>query len=141
MKVIVRADGGVSLFPSTGDVAGDKDIFERWKESARREWLPATLEETSQPIPDLKWHGSNMSDRTKSDGTVIKKDGAFKWAGNKVVIDMPDARIIKMTSIRKDRNKRLEDTDRELVMLDGGVVPAALAKTQDTKRYPAECES
>ncbi len=81
--VIGRADGGVSLLPWKTD-ADAVETFSRWQESARPEWLPATLESTEQTITDAKFgfHGSQ---------TV---DNALEWDGSKIVVNMPAARGI-----------------------------------------------
>ncbi len=137
--VITRADGGVSLFPweSTDQAA---DTFERWKASARPQWLPATLETTDQPLPSLTWHGSNMADRVKATGAVIKKDGALRWDSvtNAVVVNIVDARVVVVNRVRFERDVRLRETDLKVLELDGGGVPVSLKnKRQALRDMPA----
>ena len=81
--VIVRNDGGISLLPWKTD-ADAAETFSRWQESARPEWLPATLESTEQTISDdeFGFHGSQAA------------DNALEWDGAKIVVNMPAARSV-----------------------------------------------
>lgn len=57
---------------------------------------------------------------------------AWKLTGSAVDVDMVKARVIHMNYIRAARDKKLEETDKQLAALDGGPVPGPL-KTQRQK--------
>lgn len=52
--------------------------------------------------------------------------GAWYDTGTSIDHDMAKARVIHMAKVRRARDKRLEDTDKEVAKLDGGPVPNEL---------------
>ncbi len=89
--VIVRADGGVSLFPWLSDEDA-ATTFEKWQESARSEWLPGLLRATEQNITvtEFGFHGSRTTDGARGQFA----DNALEWDGTKIVVNMPKAREV-----------------------------------------------
>ncbi len=62
---------------------------------------------------------------------------AWKMTGNAVDVDMVKARVIHMNYIRAARDKKLDETDKQLAALDGGAVPPALrAQRQRLRDLP-----
>lgn len=116
IAVIVRGDGGVSLFPWKTEEEVQA-TFKAWCESARKEWLPARLERTSVPIPDQNFHGSRMV----ADDNGHMPDNCFLWdeAERCVKIDMGLAREnYAKRLIRKERAKLFKPLDDEYRLAD-----------------------
>ena len=114
--VILRADGGVSLFPwhSSSQAA---ETFAKWHDSARSQWLPATMEKTSLNVtqPMQSFHGSRGP--LANWGTRIS-DSALEWFGGELVVNMPNAREVVVNRLRPERNKRLDEQDIEYTRAD-----------------------
>ena len=60
--------------------------------------------------------------------------GSLRWNGTNVVVDMAAARVLKLDHIREERNRRLDETDKEVFALDGRPLPPALAAKRQALR-------
>ena len=130
MICIKRADGGVSLGGTKPGVPL-KTVFNKWKGSAKPEWLPATFRSTTPEENDSR-NGTLSLNNPR-----IFRD-SWEDTGTKIVHNMVKVRVIKTDQIRAERDIRLVATDVEVLKRDGQAVPAPLkAKRQALRDMPA----
>jgi hypothetical protein len=100
MKLVIkRADGGVAICDNPNDPDRVFNNFVEQAKLAYPQWLPATFELIEVDLP---------TDRAFRD--------AWTFNGGAVEVDMPKARDIHMKRIRGRRNKKLKDSDIEMMI-------------------------
>jgi hypothetical protein len=110
---ITLANGGIAI-GDTRTLDLEQTLL-KWRQSARPEWLPATISEFAGTVP---------STRTFRE--------AWKRVGSDITVDMPAARVIHMDRIRAARDQALEKKDKEQLQ--------ALGRNDQAERARLEAE-
>lgn len=125
MKTFVITKGGVARIMSAIDSISDPmDAIAKWHPDDRAE-VTATRRIESADIPPQ----ATLKDAWRDTGSAIR-------------VDMPVARTLVTARVRTERDRRLAETDKEVLTLDGEAIPGLLkAKRQALRDLPISVQA